>query len=271
MGGPGALLALGSLALPLALGLLLQMLSPRGTRDGLTARLRDSGHGSLALLMLGLILAGAVLVGVLAGPARCVPFAFGLLLAGLPGAWSSGVRGAGLALTALTLTALGAGLMIGEASSRGDFGRSSLPRLDWAAARATWSESVPILRDFPVAGTGMGTFEAVHPYYKGRDAASNTAMSSLLQWAVESGAAGVGLLATAGLWCLVRLPGAIRRVGTADRPLAFGLLGSLTCFALFSAIHWTVELAAIALAAAAIAGTANRWLSGGTDLFVDHA
>jgi hypothetical protein len=95
-------------------------------------------------------------------------------------------------------------------------------------------------------------------------------MSSVLQWAVESGAVGLGLMATAGLWCLVRLPGAIRRVGTADRALAFGLLGSLTCFGLFSAIHWTVELAAVALAAVAVAGTANRWLAGGTDLFVDR-
>ena len=270
MGGPGAFLALGSLALPLAMGMILQMLSPRGLRDGLMTRLRDSGQGSLVLLMLGLIVAGAVLVGILAGPALSVPFAIGLALVGLPGTWNSGARGIGLSVTLLCLTALGAGVAIGDASIRGDLGRSPLPRLVWADARATWAESLPILRDFPIVGTGMGTFEAIHPYYKGRDAAPNTAMSSVLQWAVESGAVGLGLMATAGLWCLVRLPGAIRRVGTADRALAFGLLGSMTCFGLFSAIHWTVELAAVALAAVAVAGTANRWLAGGTDLFVDH-
>ena len=67
MGGPGAFVALASLALPLAFGLMLQMMSPRGLRLGLFARLRESGQGSLVLLMLGLIAAGAVLVGVLGG------------------------------------------------------------------------------------------------------------------------------------------------------------------------------------------------------------
>ena len=81
----------------------------------------------------------------------------------------------------------------------------------------------------------------------------------------------MALALVATLWCLCRLPAAIRRVGTADRALAFGLLGAAACFALLSAIHWTVELAAIALAASAVAGTCERWLAGGTDLFVERA
>ena len=270
MGGPGAFLALGSLALPLAFGLMLQMMCPRGHREGLVARLRDSGQGSLVLLMLGLVVAGSVLVGVMAGPVPSLAFAFGLAVVGVPGTWSSGIRKTGLASTALVLASLGAGVAIGDASAKDSPGRPALPRLDWSGAQATWKESLPILRDFPIVGTGFGTFPAVHPYYKDRDGARNTAMSSVLQWAVESGAIGLGLMATAGLWCLIRLPGSIRRVGTADRALAFGLLGSLICFGLFSTIHWTVELSAIALAASAVAGTANRWLAGGTDLFVDR-
>ena len=270
MGGPGAFLALASLALPLAFGLMLQMMSPRGLREGLLARLRDSGQGSLVVLMLGLIVAGSVLVGVIGGRLPAAVFAFGLALVGLAGTWSSGLRKTGLAATVLVLAGLGGGVAVGESSFVEDEGRAALPKLDWAGARATWAESLPILRDFPVLGTGLGTFPAVHPYYKARDGARNTAMSSVLQWAVETGAVGLGLLATAGLWCLIRLPGAIRRVGTADRALAFGLLGSLAGFGLFSAIHWTVELSAIALAASAVAGTANRWLAGGTDLFVDR-
>ena len=271
MGGPGAFLALASLALPLAFGLMLQMMSPRGHREGLLARLRDSGQGSLVLLMLGLVLAGALLVGVMAGPIPASTFAVGLLIVGIPGTWSSGLRKTGVAATFLVLGSLGAGVAIGDPSIGMASGRVALPRLDWEGAKATWAESLPILRDFPALGTGFGTFPAVHPYYKARDGARNTAMSSVLQWAVESGAVGLGLMATAGLWCAIRLPGSIRRVGTADRALAFGLLGSLACFGLFSTIHWGVELAAIALAASAVAGTANRWLAGGTDLFVDRA
>ena len=119
-------------------------------------------------------------------------------------------------------------------------------------------------------GTGLGSFASIHPYYKARDAASSTAMSSLLQWWVESGAVGLGLLGLAGLWGVVRLPGAIRRVGSADRALAFGMIGAATCFGIVASIHWTVELSAVALAASAAAGTCNRWLAGGTDLFVER-
>jgi len=271
MGGPGAFLALASLALPLAMGLMLQMMSPRGLRQGLVARLRDSGQGSLVLLMLGLILTGSVLVGVIGGRVAAMALGLGLILVGLPGTWSSGLRKTGLASTVLVLASLAGGVAIGEAARGDGSGPSALPKLDWSGAKATWAESLPILKDFPVLGTGLGSFAAVHPYYKTRDGARNTAMSSVLQWGVESGAVGLGLLATAVLWSLIRIPGAIGRVGTADRALAFGLLGSLVGFGLFSAIHWTVELSAIALAASAVAGTANRWLAGGTDLFVDRA
>jgi hypothetical protein len=270
MGGPGAFLALGSLALPLAFGLMLQMMSPRGHREGLATRLRHSGQGSLVLLMLGLVVTGSVLVGAIAGRWPSLVFAFGLAVVGVPGTWSSGLRKTGLAATLGVLVALGAGVAIGDLSAGENPGRLPMPRVDWEGAEATWAESLPILRDFPVLGTGLGTFPAVHPYYKARDAARNTAMSSVLQWAVESGAVGLGLMATAGLWFAIRVPGAIRRVGTADRALAFGLLGSMACFGLFSAIHWTVELSGIALAASAVAGTGNRWLAGGTDLFVDR-
>jgi hypothetical protein len=81
----------------------------------------------------------------------------------------------------------------------------------------------------------------------------------------------MGLVALAGLWGLTRLPGAFFRVGSADRALAAGMVGAVACFALISTIHWTVDLAAVALAASAVAGTCNRWLAGGTDLFVERA
>jgi hypothetical protein len=270
MGGPGAFLALGSLALPLAFGLMLHTMAPRGLREGLLARLRDSGQGSLVLLMFGLIVASSVLVGVLGGLVPTLIFGFAVALVGLPGTWSSGLRKTGIALTIVVLGALASGVMIGDSTIRVADGRPSLPRIDWEGAKATWAESWPILRDFPILGTGFGTFPAVHPYYKARDGSSNTAMSSLLQWGVESGAVGIGLVVVAGLWCLIRLPGAMGRVGTADRALAYGLVGSLVGFVLFSTIHWTIDLTAVALGASAVAGTANRWLAGGTDLFVDR-
>ena len=49
-------------------------------------RLGDSGQGSLVVLLCGLLLAAALLVGLLAGPLASVPFAIGLAVVGLPGA-----------------------------------------------------------------------------------------------------------------------------------------------------------------------------------------
>jgi O-antigen ligase len=139
-----------------------------------------------------------------------------------------------------------------------------------SASARVWAEALPITRDFPFLGTGLGTFATVYPFYKGEDGAATTADSSLLQWWVESGYVGLGLLGLAALWWLWRLPGAVARVGTADRALAFGLIGAAAGFTLFSAVHWTVELASVALSASAVAGACNRWLAGGTDLFVER-
>ncbi len=90
-----------------------------------------------------------------------------------------------------------------------------------------------------------------------------------MQVGAEGGTVGLGLMALAGAWSLFRLPRAVRCVGSADRSLVFGLIGAAIGFTLLSVVHWTVELPAVAIAASAWGGTWNRWLAGGTDLFVD--
>jgi O-Antigen ligase len=269
LGGPGAYLALATVALPLALALTLQILAPRGSREPLTTRLRQTGQGSLVALVFGLLLASAALVGLLAGPAYSVVFGLGLLLVGIPSAWPSGLRWTGLGLTMLTVFALVAGAgggMVWAASTA----PPPVAAAELANARQVWRDALPIVRDFPLIGTGFGSFASIYPFYKTHDAATNTAMSSLLQWWVESGFVGLAVLGAGMLWCVCRLPGALRRVGTADQALAFGLIGAAVAFTLFSAVHWTVELASVALAASAVAGVGNRWLAGGTDLFVER-
>jgi hypothetical protein len=272
MGGPGAYLALGSLGLPLTLGLVLQILAPRGSREPLGARLRDSGTTGLVVLLGSLMLIGAGLIGLLAGPLLSVPFALGLLVVGLPGAWPSGLRWTAVGLTLVALIALAIGVILGETCVERLEGVSPWSsRATWASARRVWIDAARIVGDFPILGAGLGSFATVYPYYKSGDASHTTALSSLLQWLVETGMAGAVLLAVGGLWCLVRLPSAIRRVGTADRPLAFGLVGTLVCFSLFSVLHWTVALAAVAFAPRALGGICDRWLAGGTDFFAEGA
>jgi hypothetical protein len=270
MGGPGAHLALGSLGLPLALGLAMQLMSPGGSRDRFWARLAESGQGSLLVLLIASTLASAFLMGLLAGPALALVFAAGIAIAGLPSLFGTGVGFKGFVLIVFSLLSLGGGVSLGNAWSGLFPTADELPRVDLSSARETWSAAKAIIRDFPVVGTGLGSFATIEPYYKMRDEASTTAMSSLLQWWVESGAIGLVLLGLAIVWGIARLPRSIRRVGSADRALVFAIVGAAACFATISCVHWTVELMAVALAASAVAGTANRWLAGGTDLFVER-
>jgi O-antigen ligase len=149
-------------------------------------------------------------------------------------------------------------------------GSPPVAAVPWERAQLLWADSLTVFRNFPIVGTGFGSFSAIHPYVKTREASSTTAMSSLLQWAAESGAVGLTLLLAATLWILCRLPGVVKRVGSADRTLAYGLIGAALGFSLWSVVHWTVELPAVAISASALGGTWNRWLAGGTDLFVDR-
>jgi hypothetical protein len=270
MGGPGAYLALGSVALPLALALVLQLVAPRGSRELLAMRLRNSGQGGLVVLLAVLLIASAVLVGILAGPLLSVPFALALVLVGLPSAWPSGLRWGAIGATVLALAGLGIGVAGGQVLRRVPGALPTFRVESILTEPKAWSDALAIVRDFPVFGSGLGSFASVYPFYKSHDATRTTALSSLLQWWVESGAVGVSLLLSGVLWSLYRLPGAVRRTGTADRALVFGLIGAAVGFSLYATVHWTVELAAVAIAVSALAGACNRWLSGGTDLFVER-
>jgi hypothetical protein len=271
MGGPGAFLALGSLGLPLAVGVALQLMAPRGSRDRLWHRLMLSGRLGLVVVVVLLSILTAALVGFLGGLILCLPFALGVVVAGLPGARAAGVRGVAWAVVVSVVVALGAGVGVGRlaAAPRGSSPLAETAR--WAVVREVWTGTARIARDFPLTGSGLGSFATIYPYYKQRDEASTTALSSLLQWWAEAGLAGVAILVAAVVWGLVKLPAALRAVASADRVMPFALLGTMACFAVFSVLHWSIELTAVALAASAIGGTLNRWLAGGTDLLVEHA
>ncbi len=270
MGGPGAYLALGSIGLPLALAMILHLMSPRGSREPLLTRLRQSGQGSLVVLLALMMVVSAVMVGLLAGPWFSLPFATALLLVGIPSARGTGLRWTALGITLMVLLGLGSGVAAGGVWAESTTSPPPIAAVNSAATVVVWTDSLSIVKDFPLLGTGLGTFATVIADYKSADAAPTTAMSTVLQWWVETGFLGLGLLALAVFWCLVRLPGALGQVGTADRALAFGLIGAASGFTLFATVHWTVELISVALAASAVAGGLNRWLAGGTDLFVER-
>jgi hypothetical protein len=270
MGGPGAFLALGSLALPLALAMLLHLVAPRGSRERIGDRLNESGHGGLAVLLALMLAAGSVLVGLAAGPRFGLTFAVGFAVVGLPCFAIPGARGPAIGLTTLMLSLLGLGIGLGEVWPTVLGGSRPVAPPSWELAKGLWSDGLAIFRDFPMIGAGMGSFRTIHPYYKTQDSNVTTAMSSLIQWCAETGIAGLSVLAIGVLWCAWRLSPSLKRVGSADRCLAYGLIGAALGFTLLSVVHWTIELTAVAVSASALGGTWNRWLAGGTDLFVER-
>jgi hypothetical protein len=268
MGGAGAFLAMASLALPLALAIVLHVISPRGSRESLAYRLQHTGHGGLTVLLLVMLVVSTFLVGLMAGPWFCLPFALGMAVVGLPRA--AGSRWLSIGLLSLLCASLGVGASLAVAWPLVVGGQPPFATVSGEFARLIWTESLPLVREFPLVGTGLGSFRTIYPYVKTHDASLTTAMSSFLQCAVESGAAGIGILAVAAFWCLFRMPVCLKRVGSADRTLAYGLIGAALGFTLWSVVHWTVELPAVAISASALGGTWNRWLAGGTDLFVER-
>jgi O-Antigen ligase len=268
MGGTGAFLALASLALPLALAIVLHVISPRGSRESLANRLKHTGQGGLTVLLLVMLVVSTLLVGMMAGPWLCLPFALGMAAVGLPRA--AGPRWLSIGLLSLLFVSLGLGATLAVVWPKVIGGEAPFEPMSGGFARLVWTESLPLVRDFPLVGTGLGSFATIYPYVKTHDTSLTTAMSSLLQCAVESGAVGLAILAMAAVWCLFRLPGCLKRVSSADRTLAYGLIGAALGFSLWSIVHWTVELPAVAISASALGGTWNRWLAGGTDLFVER-
>ncbi len=250
---------------------MLHLLAPRGSREPLKERIGRAGLGPLVGLLGLVVVVGSVLIGMIAGPWLAIPFGIGLVLAGLPGAWPTGLRWLAIGLTMAGVLGLGSGVAANRVMGWGTAPRLAPITADLGRAERLWKESAGIVRDFPMLGTGLGTFARVFPSYKSTDATPTTAGSSVLQWVVEGGLAGAAVLGLALLWGMARIVRAWRRVGSADRALASGLVASILCFISFASIHWSIELPAVAVAACAVLGTFDRWLSGGTDLFVEAA
>ena len=145
----------------------LQLLAPRGSREGLRTRLGESGQGSLVVLLCGLLLASAVLVGLMAGPLA------EHAVRDRPGPGRPARRLAvGPALVgrrtdaAAVLCSSAAGSSLGDVWCRLPDARPPVSPEDLAAATRVWADAWPILRDFPVLGTGLGSFASVFPFYK---------------------------------------------------------------------------------------------------------
>jgi O-antigen ligase len=119
---------------------------------------------------------------------------------------------------------------------------------------AVWRRTLDIIRDFPLLGTGVGTFQFVFPRY--REATTTAfydyAHNDYLQLISESGLLGGALLA-AGVFVLLRAwrrPGGGRAGAVLRSSCAFGLLA----VAIHEAVDFSLQIPANLLAFTFLAG-----------------
>ncbi len=118
-----------------------------------------------------------------------------------------------------------------------------------------WNDSLAALSDFPLTGTGLGSFRTVFPHYVSAPVASEVthAENEYLQWTLETGAVGLILLAIAGIALASQIY--FRLSGRRDyraRYLAFGALFSLLCIAFHNWGDFNMHIPSNALTTTAV-------------------
>ena len=117
-------------------------------------------------------------------------------------------------------------------------------RLESAQAVAVW-------KDYPVFGSGLGSFRVVFPKYRGADLGDESfthAHNDYIEFASETGAIGIGLL---GLLVLMSFGAALRAQFVRHNPLmrgfSFGAMMGITSLMIHSAVDFNLQIPANAL------------------------
>lgn len=225
--------------------------APRRGAHGLV-RLFSAEGGRGVVLALCLILA---LAGLLASFSRA-GIALGLAAVAATAAAGGGARRLPRTLVIVLLAflvALVPLLQIGSDRLVGRYQRS-VDDLVAAGQRAmVWGDSIRMALDYPLAGSGFGTFASVYPLYRSPEVRLHYshAHNDLIQLAAEGGIAGLAFCAM----LLIPLLGTISRaLAGAKGVLALGLAAALTAFLLHSLVDFNVHIPANAATAAVLAG-----------------
>jgi hypothetical protein len=119
-----------------------------------------------------------------------------------------------------------------------------------------WRDGLRTLSDFPIVGSGLGSFRTVFPKYKSGTFSSETthAENEYLQWGMETGAFGSVLMAIVGIsfygGALTRYKS---RRNTYQRNLAAGALLGITCIGVHNFVDFNMHIPSNALTLAAVA------------------
>ncbi|ADV63605.1 hypothetical protein Isop_3040 [Isosphaera pallida ATCC 43644] len=269
-GGAAGYLALAAVGLPLTLALTIHTLSARGSREPLMVRLSDSGRWGVALALGMATLGASLMCATLGGFGKAGPILGVTLLVGLALTRTPGCKASAWALSGLVLLFASLG---GFWRASGDppaalIGFDPSESAQFATLRRDLSDAWIILQANPILGVGLGAFGAIHPYVKTGGNNLTAAPSGWIHFAAEAGVIGLTLAVIGLIWIARRLPTALRRVGPAEQPLAWALLGAGLGLGVYSLVGWTVQAPALALVGAVLLGATHRWLCGGLDQFV---
>lgn len=138
----------------------------------------------------------------------------------------------------------------------GDLWRQ-MQAITWEEGRIrVWRDSLAIVQDHPILGTGLGTFQSVYPAYRSPrvQLVYEHAHNDYLQLLVEAGIVGtlLALLVAVAYWgAVIR---AVRRRHTPDLPLLLGAAGGLLSLMLHETIDFNLQIPANAALFSALAG-----------------
>ena len=126
---------------------------------------------------------------------------------------------------------------------------------------AIWSDTVRLIRDFPVFGSGLGTFEVVYRQYQTTlvENAVDHAHNDYLEFTANTGLIGVALMFIPIFYLLVRMIFAFLEDSRGyRRSITLGCIGGTLALLLHSLTDFNLQISANALTFAVILGIGYR-------------
>lgn len=187
--------------------------------------------------------------------ALCAALAQGLMLAASRRHWKAAPL---ILLVVIAAVAISGWLGLQQA-----YGRllvSSSADVTWSQRLAVYHASFGLWKQFPVTGTGLGTFRDVFPMVAPANLSGATwthAHSDVLELLVTVGPLGLLAVVLSGIWAVWKLYRILRdRVRTVDRAAALAALGAIAAVALHECFDFGLTMPANAMLFVVVLGAA---------------
>jgi O-antigen ligase len=205
--------------------------------------------------------AAVILAGIVCSFSRMgfVAALFALLLMGIAAVWPAR-RSKRVAIAALLCALLAAAVFLPADALIARFAElAAAPEISAGGRMRIWRETLPLIRDYPLFGCGLGAYESCFARYKSVAplATVNYAHNDYLQLLAEGGGAAfaIGIALAIRVLAAARA-GACRRPRAAFSYTSLGAAGALGAILLHSLVDFNLYIPANALVLAWIAGLA---------------